>query len=150
MNDLPAILTAATALIAVFLGPFLAYWYAKRQAVGTMREKWLSELREELTQLLGQADEMLPVLVPHRGINKDYNDQYRRLVDHEVKIRLMLTSRRDEDHQALTRCASDVVALFDLEDLKPEAKQERFVGLKTRLIEAGQKVLKTAWIQVLE
>jgi hypothetical protein len=148
MTDLPAILTAAAALVAVFIGPFLTYWYAKRQALATMREKWLGELREELTQLLGQADEMLPVIVPHRGINKEYNDQYRRLVDREVKIRLMLTSQSDPDHQALAASATNVVALFAEEALRAEAKQQKFAELKAKLIEAGQRVLKTAWTQV--
>jgi|SRR5665213_1466230 len=147
--NIPEIITASTALVAVFIGPFLTYCYTTRQATSAMREKWLNDLRDQIKDLIAQAEEITGEIIQHRILNKELNSKYRKLVDSEVKIRLMLTGLTDEHHKKLGQKVSELVKLAGNEKIQAEEKQSQLFGLKDEIIAEAQIVLKDAWKQVL-
>lgn len=44
-----SIISAATALVAVIVGPFVSYRAGKRQMLGPMRQAWINDLRDNLS-----------------------------------------------------------------------------------------------------
>jgi hypothetical protein len=139
------IITATTALVAVFVGPLLTSRYAHKKSVSEMREKWVTELREALAEFTSLSEDYCLHLFQVR-IDPKLREQFKAVVAAEAKIKLLLTEQGL--HRHLIVAVSDIVTLLQDETIQSPEKIRKFEKLKPIAISAGQQVLKEAWSQV--
>jgi hypothetical protein len=78
-------------LAAVIIGPIVTFKVAKRQIVSPIRQKWIDELREIISEYLSECEKLL-VLGKDGILNAEDTDEriLTRLLYLEQKLRLML------------------------------------------------------------
>jgi hypothetical protein len=152
-----SLVSAATALVASILGPFVTISVAKRQiianVVSTNRHKWLQELREAIAELVSLLVAVIVVKLNWQG---SWNEgrgaiagdparlaKLERLVRVQWQIRLLLNPG-EADHQAMYRAIDTALAhaKADSLDVKPiEVEIENITAL-------AQSILKREWVRV--
>jgi hypothetical protein len=134
--------------VAVFIGPFFTFLYARKQAVALLREKWIAELRGALAEFIAISEDYAQQMIQARAVVKELQHKYEALTRQEAKIKLLLTSS-DPKHQTLIREISGIVAVLDQSKVESPEKTRQLKLAKETLIPAAQGVLKDAWRQVL-
>lgn len=139
-----SLVAAATALVAVVVSPLLAARTSKQQMIGPMRQVWINDLRDNLSQYsahlsinrwYGAPDFQDPE--PERE-RKELEDLGR--IKEAIRLReklFLLLNAREDDHIEL---AAIVQAAFDTYQAGDDTS-EVLVWLR----KFGQYVLKTEW-----
>jgi hypothetical protein len=139
-----SIISAATALVAVIVGPFVSYRAGKRQMLGPMRQAWINDLRDNLSlyislisinrwNTLASLDE--PKDVRDRKQTED-RERFQEAIRLREKIFLLL-NHNEGKHKTL---AGFVQKAFDAYNSCEDTTQPL---LDLRLY--SQVVLKTEW-----
>jgi len=100
------ILSLVVAVLAVFVGPFISWKVAKRQIeassavarsqmLGPMRQAWINELRELVSEIASSC-----LHYWQAGFEDRTDEEYKRITDIEHKIQLMINPK-EKDHQEL-------------------------------------------------
>lgn len=163
LEDLTKIIPAATALIAVIVGPFLQWKIAGRQAadnISSKRQNWIDELRKDCASFL-QLSAKLEELArpnPHSSL-EDQKRTFDERVDararaHELSIRIRLRLNPNEaDHNKLMELFSGLAAIC--KDPPPgETEDDRkktitaFHEQSNRIVSHLQTILKKEWERV--
>ncbi len=145
LKEITPFLSVLVALIAVFLGPFLSAWVARRQIVAPIRQKWIDELRDLITEFLSTA-RMLVVVEETNGIlNKEDIDKetYKKMLSIERKLTLMLNPN-ETLHNDLMEHIRDL--LDQTEHGVPDLLE--FGSLVRETTEVAQQILKAEWVRV--
>lgn len=149
MDNTIAILSLLVAALAVFVGPFVSWFVAKRQLASSleeankqitapMRQAWINTLRDLLAELTSSA------LHYHlAGFEDRRDDEYQRLTLLEHKITMMLNSQ-EEDHKRLEELIREMVSTLESQEGKTDfAKLHRSVMDHARFSSGNGTVLKT-------
>ena len=92
-------------LVAVVAGPVVTFKIAKRQIVSPIRQKWIDELREIISEYLSQCEQLLvfgeDALLNTNGIDNEKQKIYTRLLYLEQKLKLMLNPKEQEHNDLL-------------------------------------------------
>lgn len=116
-NFLLPVLSLVVAALAVFVGPILAWFVAKRQTaialtnaelqsttslqiankqiVAPMRQAWINNLRDLLAELLGKSEHYWAA-----GFEDREDEEYQRITELENKLALFINPKED-DHSHL-------------------------------------------------
>ncbi|WP_449447531.1 hypothetical protein [Thermomonas brevis] len=141
---LAAIISAITALAAVIVSPFLAYRAGKRQMIGPMRQTWINDLRNTLTEYMailsinrwhGAPSAQDP---PADQERKELEDLGR--VKEAIRLRekiFLLLNPTEAPHIELSRL---VQSAFDIYNRGDDAAAS-LVAIRTH----SQSVLKAEW-----
>lgn len=151
MNETIALISAATALFAVLLGPLVSMWAAQKQArvsvLSTNRQAWINTLRDQVSEFISIC------ALFHAGdwtsrAEKEFDEKFERLALVESKIILMLNPN-EKDHIRLTELLAQ--ARMTLGDRAKDIKNRRFKewgSVYEKLVPLTQSILKREWNRV--
>lgn len=139
-----SLIAAATALLAVMVGPFISFRASKRQMLGPMRQAWINNLREAVAEYTAKIRLGMPqpsaLLAPDDALRHQAQSEraahLQSIIQLNAQISLLINPK-EADHTELVRLAR--VALNDYEN-----GQDASVQLQA-LIAHTQQVLKREW-----
>lgn len=102
-------LSLLVSFAAVILGPFVSLKISKRQMISPVRQKWIDELRELMSVILSECQNVI-VMGEGRGLlndGKSGETLFQKLLYLEKKLSLMLDPCED-DHIELLSSVSDI------------------------------------------
>lgn len=144
LTGIAAIISAITALTAVFIGPLITSKINREETRSTMREKWVSELRQILSELISTAETSAAVLVQARVIIPELKEAYDKLVQLEGNAKMMLSPTK-QNHQCLQAQLGAIVKLAANENIQSKEKILKMRILTESIIPLAQVVLSEAW-----
>lgn len=138
-------LSMLVALCAVIVGPVVTFNVAKRQVISPIRQKWIDELRELMSQFLSESRKVIVLSEGCGLLNADNTDEsaFQKLLYIEQKLRLMLNPNED-DH-------SDLINFVHVITDDVQHGGADLIELGNRLDDATklcQKILKHEWERV--
>jgi hypothetical protein len=144
-SETVALFAVLVSLIAVVVGSIVTFNVAKRQIVSPIRQKWIDELRELMSQYLSESRRALIMGEGEGILDTDKTDEelFRKLLYLEQKLELMLNSK-ERDHIdliATVREITDEVHHGFGNIMKFGAKLES-------ASKQCQKILKSEWVRV--
>jgi hypothetical protein len=152
MSEVTAIITAATALAAVILGPIISIYVARRQirasVVSTNRQVWINALRDAIAEWL--TAEQVFYISKHTDFwqKADAQKALENLALLEYRIRLLINPEED-DHAKLVellRKESDDL-MKSLESARDQYDKQQAYG-DDEIISLAQSILKREWERV--
>ncbi|MBI5041444.1 MAG: hypothetical protein HZB57_09715 [Gammaproteobacteria bacterium] len=144
LKEISPFLAVLVAFVAVFLGPILSAWIARRQIVAPIRQTWIDELRNLITDFLSTA-QMIAVVNENGLLNENELDKetYKKMLSIERKLTLMLNPN-EKLHNKLMDLIRD---LLDKTEHGTSNLLE-FGPLARKITETAQAILKEEWIRV--
>ena len=151
MAETITIISAATALVAVLIGPLVSIWIAKRQSRVTVlsanRQAWINILRDLIAEYISITS------LIHAGdwssrTETEFDQRMERLVLLRAKVRLMLNPKED-DHQRLEQLLSDLLLTMGgraTERNKRDAQKAK--TMVEELVPLSQSIFKREWERV--
>ena len=147
LTAIAALISSATALVAVFIGPAITARLQHRQTISAMREKWIQDLRETISELISTAETAASVIVQARAVAPQLKESYDRLVRLEGKAKMMLNPK-ESHHRELQAGLEKIVTLADDQSIQAVDKMPKMRELTESLIPVTQAVLKEAWDKI--
>ena len=157
-----SILSLAVAALAVFVGPLISWQVAKhqiksasdlsasqtsaalvtsnKQIIAPMRQAWINNLRDLLSELLSSARHYYV-----SGYEDRTDQEYQRVTLLEHKVKLMLNPK-EEDHQRLEERIGNMIASIEQH---PKFVND-FPDLHDEILSLSRQVLKREWNRVKE
>lgn len=147
MVEALAILSAATALFAVVLGPLVSLWAAQRQSRVTVlsanRQAWINTLRDLLAESMAISG-FIHIADWSNREQSEFDEKMERFALVVSKIRLMLNPS-EQDHQRLNEMLSELMK--SMRSLK-EKNAVKGAQLMRDLVPLSQAILKQEWERV--
>ena len=156
-----AIISAATALIAVVVGPISAYLIAKRQitatVVSTNRQAWINQLRDHLSQLHSLLFRLPMALKIPGGIltgqqGSGLFDRYNAALDEAALLRakiVLMLNPKEPPHVDLAQLLDKALsAASEAAISESQPKLDELLGYREQLTSMSQKILKAEWVRV--
>lgn len=144
LKDYISLIAVLTSFIAVIAGPLVTFVISRRQMVSPIRQKWIDELRDIVSEYLSTCQKLI-ALGEDGLLNKDNpnNEILSRLMYLEQKLRLILNPNED----------NHIMLLSFIRQLSEDAQHGvgdlMAFGNKVRLAtEITQVILKKEWIRV--
>src|SRR5713226_4363110 len=149
MDEAIPVLSLVVALIAVFVGPLISWWIAKRQVqsslaiankqiIAPMRQAWINNLRDVLADLTSSA---LHYYVA--GFEDRTDEEYRHLTLMEHKVQLMLNVR-ETDHKQLEELIRKMIEALS----RGKDGDQDFTRMHPAIMELSRQILKREWDRV--
>ena len=134
-----------TAVIAVFLGPFLAYKIGLKRiyssAVSNNRQEWINQIRSHVSDLLG----LTAVLVTQTPTSPDKTENLTSQIEsHRVHINLLLNPEK-ELQSNISKVTNEIV--FMIIDGKLTNKKS-YEDSKNKLVELVRQLVRDEWLKV--
>lgn len=147
MVEALAILSAATALLAVVLGPLVSLWAAQRQSRVTVlsanRQAWINTLRDLLAECMAISG-FIHIADWSNREQSEFDEKMERFALVVSKIRLMLNPK-EQDHQRLSELLSELMK--SMRSLK-EKNAVKGAQLIRDFVPLSQAILKQEWERV--
>ena len=150
MNETAHIITAATALVAVIVGPIVSLWVARRQirasVISANRQAWVNALRESIAEFLSQVN--LASSIQRAGGNDEaVFERTQRIMQLNCTIDLLINPK-ESDHADLARLITEatnaMTGPLGNEADEPQKWDER----NRKITELSQRILKHEWERV--
>jgi hypothetical protein len=160
MNDTIPILSLLVASLAVFVGPFVSWFIARRQVVSSlevankqlasslevankqilapMRQAWINNLRDLLAEL---ASSSLHYFVA--GFEGRTETEYQRLALLEHKIAMMLNAT-EEDHKRLEELIRKMISSLE----HGREGEADFPNVHRTVMDLSRQILKSEWNRI--
>ena len=164
LKDWVPLISAATALVAVIVSPFVSWKIAKRQInasnVSSKRQVWIDELRKDVAEALAVIARIQELKRPNPGlIREELLDIFDKRMEAQlraIELRMRITLRlnpNEQDHIDLEE------AFRNLSDSSPDPKpneteqdllalQKKFASARDEVIKITRKILKIEWNRV--
>ncbi len=147
MVEVLAILSAATALFAVVLGPLVSLWAARRQSrvvvLSANRQAWINTLRDLLAECMA-ISAFIHIADWSERKQSEFDEKMERFALVISKIRLMLNPN-EQDHQRLNEMLAELMK--SLRSLK-EKDPVKGAQLMKDFVPLSQTILKREWERV--
>lgn len=147
MVEALAILSAATALIAVVLGPLVSLWAARRQSRVTVlsanRQAWINTLRDLIAECMAISG-FIHIADWSDRKQSEFDEKMERFALVVAKIRLMLNPN-EQDHKRLSEILGQL--MNTLRSLK-EKDPVKGAQLMKDFVPLSQTILKREWERV--
>lgn len=150
MNNTVQIITAATALAAVIVGPGVSIWVTKRQirasVVSTNRQTWLNDLRNSIAEYLAEVN--LASSIKHAGGHDEYGLQrIRRIMQLNHQIDLLINPK-ESDHAELAKLIGEATdAMTGILGSEADTSQ-KWDDRNRSITDISQRILKREWDRV--
>jgi hypothetical protein len=137
-----SIIAAATALVAVVIGPFVTMRASKNQMLGPMRQAWINDLRDTIAEFCSVVSSRLPTgsISPddqlRRTAQQDIQAAISRVSQLQAKITLLINPK-ECDHMELVRLVNAAHSAY--------LSDESTTVQVSALISHAQGVLKAEW-----
>jgi hypothetical protein len=133
--DLIPILSLIIAVLAVFFGPLLSARSAKRAMLGPMRQKWINDLRELLSEISSRCLHYFQAGYEDRT---DEEYQHITLLEHRI---IFMINQNEPEHISLVKTIRKMVGALD----RGKNFDSDFIAAYEKLLKDGQDVLKHEW-----
>ena len=144
-------LSLAVAVLAVIVGPFVAWEVAKRQTVTSlrvsnkqitapMRQAWINSLRELLAELLGKCAHYSAA-----GYEDRQDSEYLRITELTYKLALFINPNEDDHSQLLASTKAMEAALSSRSNAETD---RQFWAAHKTCTALAQRILKREWDRV--
>lgn len=145
IKEITPFMSVLVALAAVILSPLFSGWIAKRQIVAPIRQKWIDELRDLITEFLSTAQTLVLVHETNGILNQDDFDKetYKAMLSIERKLTLMLNPN-ELLHNDLMKYVRELLDKVD----HGAGNTLEFGPVVQRITETTQKILKEEWVRV--
>jgi hypothetical protein len=147
MVEALAILSAATALFAVILGPLVSLWAARRQSRVTVlsanRQAWINTLRDLLAECMAISG-FIHIADWSDRKQSEFDEKMERFALVVSKIRLMLNPK-EQDHKRLSEMLGEL--MNSIRSLK-EKDAVKGAQLMKDFVPLSQTILKSEWERV--
>jgi hypothetical protein len=142
-----AILSAATAIIAVVMGPLVSLWAARRQSRVTVlsanRQAWINTLRDLIAECMAISG-FIHIADWSDRKQSEFDEKMERFALLVAKIRLMLNPN-EQDHKRLSEMLGQLMnsmrSLNEKDPVKGAQLMKDFLSL-------SQTILKREWERV--
>ena len=141
---LAAIIAAVTALVAVIVGPIVTINLGKKGILGPMRQAWINDLRDHLSQYLSLISISLWYIAPLEGESEDLtrnkDADYRARIQEVIRLKekiFLLMNPNEAEHQELCRLVQEAFNSYQAAEDMGEKIQ--------RVRDYSQTVLKKEW-----
>lgn len=145
-----SIISTATALVAVIVGPIMSYIIAKRQisasTVTMSRQQWINTLRNAIADFSAKAS-MTYCLAKNRQANEQSFQRIEEMVQLNYKIELLINPH-EEDHAELAQLAEGIASILKLAKFNDPATTSNLDDKQKKLIALSQQILKREWERV--
>ncbi len=144
VKDYITFLAMLISLVAVIIGPIITLKVAKRQIVSPIRQKWIDELREVVSEYLSECQQLI-ILGKDGMLNSEQTDEslFTRLLYLEQKLRLMLNPKEDNHNRLL-----EIIRTLTEDIHHGHSNLLEFGATVREATEATQAILKQEWIRV--
>ena len=147
MVEVLAILSAATAIIAVVMGPLVSLWAARRQSRVTVlsanRQAWINTLRDLIAECMAISG-FIHIADWSDRKQSEFDEKMERFALLVAKIRLMLNPN-EQDHKRLSEMLGQLMnsmrSLNEKDPVKGAQLMKDFLSL-------SQTILKREWERV--
>lgn len=152
MNEVTAIITAATALVAVILGPIISVYVVRRQirasVVSTNRQAWIDALRNAIAEWL--TAEQVFYVSKHSDFweRPDAQKALEKLALLEYRIRLLINPKEADHAKLVELLRKESDDLMESLDTKPEPYDKKKAFGDDEIISLSQSILKREWERV--
>jgi hypothetical protein len=152
-SSMVQIITAATALVAVVVGPWQTAKTTRKQIRATVvsanRQQWINTLRNDLAELITAFQIWGSPLKAKHFNQEDRKETLSNILLRESKIRMMLNPN-EADHQELIATMASVRSFAEDDDVPQTIGdvQDRLDIRIERLIKQSQVILKREWERV--
>ena len=140
-----AILSLCVALLAVFFGPLVQLWIAKKQikanVLSANRQEWIHILREQIAEYSSSIFNVVHHLDNNTAKGKEWDDLLARITFHETKIELLLNPTKP-----LQKKIIDLIAESP-KHIKEHNTNEINNYLK-KIVDASQILFQSVWQRV--
>jgi hypothetical protein len=143
-SDIISFLAMLVSLTAVIVGPIATSNIAKRQIVSPIRQKWIDELREVISEYLSECEKLI-VLGEDGILNKEIADKdiFKKLLYLEQKLKLMLNPNESKHIELV-----ELIESITEEIHHGVGNLIEFGGKLKGATEISQKILKEEWVRV--
>ncbi|MFM7000012.1 MAG: hypothetical protein ACKOXU_02965 [Limnohabitans sp.] len=147
MVEVLAILSAATALSAVVLGPIVSLWAARRQSRVTVlssnRQAWINTLRDLLAECMAISG-FIHIADWSGRKQSEFDEKMERFALVVSKIRLMLNPK-EQDHKRLDEMLGEL-----MNSMRSLNEKDAFKGAQIMkdFVPLTQTILKREWERV--
>jgi hypothetical protein len=143
-KDVISIAALAVAFLALFIAPFINSKNSKRQTIAPMRQAWINNLRDKISEVLAIISIDRSNYCPSTDWDEDKKDKANNM-DLENYEKLMLLESSISLH--INSTEPDHIKLMDLISLVIKEYHDTSVSDKNKsnLLELSQKVLKDEW-----
>ena len=159
--SLTAIISAATALVAVVVGPVSAYLIAKRQITATVvsanRQAWINQLRDHVAHLhsllfrLPMALKSPGGILTHQQVGGLF-DRYSAALDEAALLRaeiVLMLNPKEQAHIELTELLDRALtAASDASLSESQPQLDELLGYREQLTRMSREILKAEWERV--
>jgi hypothetical protein len=150
LSAIAAIISAATALLALIVGPILSLQVAKRQigatTVSTERKEWISNLRNNIASFLAIISS---VLMEQAWTQKLDRTQLKTKVDELLLLKAqisLLLDRDIESHIGFNQSLNDIVNVFIQYVKEPTDEKKLLIAEKMNNVGAdGHRIISSEW-----
>ena len=133
--ELIPILSLIVAALAVFFGPMISARAAKRAMLGPMRQKWINDLRELLSEISSKCLHYFQAGYEDRT-DKEY--QHITLLEHRI---IFMINQNEPEHVALVEAIREMVGALE----GGKDYDRNFISAYEKLLKDGRDVLKQEW-----
>lgn len=143
-SEIISLLAMLVSLAAVIVGPIVTFKVAKRQIVSPIRQKWIDELRELISEFLSECEKLL-VLGRDGILNQEEVDEkiFARLLYLERKLELMLNPNEGKHNELLE------IVKKTTKEIHHGTENIIVFGEKLKCATViSQRILKEEWIRV--
>lgn len=146
VSNIVSIVAVMVSLVAVIVGPIVSFKVAKRQIVSPIRQKWIDELREIISEYLSESKNLI-VLGEDGMLNKEVmkEDIFKKLLYLQQKLNLMLNPNEPKHIELL-----ELIESITDEIHHGVNNYIEFGGKLRGATEISQKILKEEWVRVKE
>lgn len=145
LKEITPFLSILVALAALAISPLITFSISKRQLVAPIRQKWIDELRNYISDFLSSSLHLIAI-TEAKGIfsNGEIDeDTYKKLLLIERKITLMLNPNEHLHNELLKQLRK---ALDEVEHGANDVLE--FGSRIAAITEVAQKILKIEWVRV--
>jgi hypothetical protein len=136
-----SIISAATALVAVIIGPLVTSRSAKKNMLGPMRQAWINNLRDTVTEFISYTHitrwSVVASISDNPDVQRTQEVEDRNRVQHVNQLKekiALLINPKEEDHRELVRLLEATYAAYrhgeDTQDLLKAIRDQTQIVLK--------------------
>lgn len=154
-KDIIPLVSALTALVAVFVGPIVTSRVAHKTVISPMRQAWINNLRDAIAAFLATAEkaDFQYYKSNETDLDKKMARQkiYERLAHIEAKIKLMINPDESDHTELLNKIAAlkdwsgdNELSYEEMAD-QDEGEPSNFEKRQQAIVDISRKILKEEW-----
>jgi hypothetical protein len=152
MDGYVSVISTATALVAVIIGPIVSWKIAKKQiratTVTASRQQWINNFRDTLADFLAKTS-MCYGLAKNHYADGTSIPRVEQMVQLNYRIHLLINPN-DADHQDIASLADFICSELRSAKTADENSEKKQESQKQEFIKLSQKILKCEWKRIRE